>query len=41
MEDTNVEEGYTMEKDLLIDAWCRFRPVGDGITDNEGTGPKK
>ncbi len=34
MEDENDEEGFTIEKQFILEAWKRFRPVnkadGDG-----------
>jgi len=38
MEDQNDEEGYTVDKELLINAWCKFRPMGEEEGKNSSTG---
>jgi len=42
MEDQNDEEGYTVDKELLINAWCKFRPMGaDEKKSESGSGSKR
>lgn len=37
LEDEVDDEGYTIEKTLILDAWKRFRPVNKA-DDDEGDG---
>ena len=41
MEDQNDEEGYTVDKEMLINAWCRFRPMGDEEGKEASTGAEE
>ena len=41
IENEEIIEGYTVNKELILETWARFRPVQDGNSEKPKTKAKK